>query len=532
MPSHSQSKSTVSPESAVTTETQSPSQAVSASSILQWIGTLRAASRHSPWQPLLDFDGVDALDVLLSPIYLTVLNTFRQGISASPSSSDALWLRARLQLYKFKMNWHDRKATKLSAPAAPVDILLWPRDITHTVILRPVMQTLRAKGVRCSLMACQSNTFIGLHERDPSALYSRALWPKVLREAHADGLRRAHALAAASWSVPAFPGLPDANLDQVVIETLVEMLPLVSEAVANARMALDRLQPKVLVVGNDLTTEGRAGCLVAALRGVPTAMFMHGSISADPMQARHLADQVLVYGDTHRQELLQQGVAPQRVVVCGAPNLDSRPRQTGQIHPLLQSRLGLKPGDPWILVATSGPGHRISHQHHQAIIHNLVKLCLAFPTLPVVVKLHRKDRLEYYRQGLQDCEAARLVIVSENARDFPRTIFEWLQGCSAVLTGASAVAVEAMLMDVPVVSMDFRNEIHDVDFIDAQATQHVNSVEGLIEAVRPLIACPTTPVRRDKVEAYLQSAFFALDGQSSARGAQSLIELIPKCRAR
>ena len=44
-----------------------------------------------------------------------------------------------------------------------------------------------------------------------------------------------------------------------------------------------------------------------------------------------------------------------------------------------------------------------------------------------------------------------------------------------MLTGASAVAVEAMLMDVPVVTMDFCNEIHGVDFIDAGATIHVNT---------------------------------------------------------
>lgn len=510
----------------MTTSLQSPSKAVDASAILKWIGTLRAASRHSPWRPLLDFDGVDALEVLLSPIYLTVLNTFRQGHSGSGAASDSLWSRARLQLYLFKMGWRDRKAAKLSASAVPADILLWSRDITHTVILHPVAQALREKGARCTLMACQSTTFGGLHGRDPSAIFSRSLWPEELQQAHADGLRRANDLAATSWTVPEFPGRPDANLDGPLRRTLIEMLPLASEAIANARVALDRLQAKVLVVGNDLTMEGRAGCLVAAQRGVPTAMFMHGSISADPMQAQHLAGRVLVYGETHRQELVQQGVAAERVVVCGAPNLDRRPRQTGQVHPLLQSRLGLKPGEPWVLVATSGPGHRISHQHHQTLIQNLVKLCLAFPTLPVVVKLHRKDRLEYYRQGLKDCEAARLVIVSESARGFPHGIFEWLQGCKLVLTGASAVAVEAMLMDVPVISMDFRDEIHDVDFIDAQATHHVTTAEGLIEAIRPLSAGQSLRTRQAQVDAYLQSAFFALDGQSSARGAQCLVNLL------
>ncbi len=96
-----------------------------------------------------------------------------------------------------------------------------------------------------------------------------------------------------------------------------------------------------------------------------------------------------------------------------------------------------------------------------------------------------------------------------------------------VLTGASAVAVEAMLMEVPVVSMDFCDEIHEVDFIDAQATRHVTTLESLVEAVRPLSIRQSLPDYQAQVDAYLQSAFYALDGQSSARGARCLLNLIP-----
>src|SRR4029079_7481214 len=134
-----------------------------------------------------------------------------------------------------------------------------------------------------------------------------------------------------------------------------------------------------------------------------------------------------------------------------------------------------------ILVATSGPGHRISHEHHQVVIANLARLSAEFPDVPLVVKLHRKDRLEYYQQALD--RRHRLILVREESSGFPRGIFEWLSGCSVVLTGASPVAVEAMLMDVPVVTMDFCQEIRGVDFIDAGATTHVQTSDALSEAV-------------------------------------------------
>src|SRR5262249_16011008 len=155
-------------------------------------------------------------------------------------------------------------------------------------------------------------------------------------------------------------------------------------------------------------------------------------------------DRVLVFGDTHRRELTQQGMPDERILICGAPSLDELPRQNGRVHPQLKSRLGLRDGDPWILVATSGPGHRISHPHHDQVIATLMRLSAALPDVPIVIKLHRKDRLEYYQEGLRNCSASKLCVVSQGAYGFPNYIYAWLQGCSMVLTGASTVALEAM----------------------------------------------------------------------------------------
>jgi UDP-N-acetylglucosamine 2-epimerase len=236
---------------------------------------------------------------------------------------------------------------------------------------------------------------------------------------------------------------------------------------------------------------------------------------------------LLVHGDKNRQELMQQGVDPKRIDVCGAPNLDNRPRQTGRIHELLQAQLGIRTDDPWILVATSGPGHRISNRHHRLVIDHLRRLSAAMPGVPVVVKLHRKDRIAHYREALQGCDSSRLLVVSDGAPGFPRDILHWLQGCPVVLTGASTVGVEALLMDVPVVTMDFCDEIHEVDFIDAGATIHVRTAESLENAVREILAArgPREDVR-SQVQAYLNAAFFALDGCSSNRGAKALRAMI------
>ena len=80
------------------------------------------------------------------------------------------------------------------------------------------------------------------------------------------------------------------------------------------------------------------------------------------------------------------------------------------------------------------------------------------------------------------------MVVAEETHGFPRGIIEWLQGCSVVLTGASMVAVEAMLIGVPVITMDFCNEIREVDFIDFGMTTHVTTPEALEATGRDVLA--------------------------------------------
>jgi hypothetical protein len=132
--------------------------------------------------------------------------------------------------------------------------------------------------------------------------------------------------------------------------------------------------------------------------------------------------------------------------------------------------------------------------------------------------------LDYYAQTLNE-RRGRLHVVPYGAAGFPGDIFDWLQGCAALLTGASTVAVEAMLMDVPVVTMDYASEIESADFIQFGATVHVRSGEALIAAVRNILARGAPGETRLRAEAFLRQAFHALDGRSAERGAEALCVL-------
>jgi UDP-N-acetylglucosamine 2-epimerase len=511
---------------AISSATSAPppsGKAISQAVVSNWLGELRSAMQAASCAELLDFDGVNALDVLLNPLHLALLYALRGGEPQPQPPARKILGRLHQWAFDGKVAIRQRVAAQFSAPVREVDVLLWTRDITHTVHMQPVAAELGKMGVPCAMLACQSKTFLQLRRRGIGAVYTLGAWPHVVREAQKEGLRRARLLAAdGPWPLPPLDHPLAHVMERVVRATVIRQLPVVSETVANARAALEQFRCRVLVVGNDLTMEGRAGCLVAASHGVPTAVFMHGNITGSSLVSLHCADYQLVYGDVHRRELMDHGMGGERIVVCGAASLDGLQPQTGRIHPALRSRLGLSPGKPWILVATSGPGHSVSHAHHRQVVDNLFRLSAAIPEVPIVVKLHRKDKFEFYRQGLKDC-TGKFFVVKQAAFGFPRDIFDWLQGCTMVLTGSSTAAVDAMVMGVPVITMDFCGEIQKVDFIDRGATVHVRTAQELEAAVRGILAAGGLGDDVGaRAAAYLQGAFLALDGRSAQRGAEAL----------
>ncbi len=370
--------------------------------IFDWVEGWRAAVRTESWASLVELDGIDVLDVLMTPIFLAVLEATRQRRGPGATPLAALGSRARAWAYEARERMFERLAARRSPAAEPADVVLWPREVTHVAVFRQVSAALRELGTGCRLLACQAKVFELLQRDDPTAILAYAAWPGPIREARRHGRRRAARLAACGrWDVPPLGTIPRDTLEHAVRSTVVQFLPRAAEAIATARAVIDTLHPKALVVGNDLTIEGRAACRVAARREVPTAVFMHGSIAAEPLHALHCADRMLVYGPIHQEQLIRQGLTPEQVVVCGATHLDRVPRQSGVPHPQLRRTLGLVEGKPWVLVATSGPGHSISHRHHELVIEAVCQLATAMSDVPIVVKLHRKDRLEYYKPHVE-----------------------------------------------------------------------------------------------------------------------------------
>jgi UDP-N-acetylglucosamine 2-epimerase len=164
----------------------------------------------------------------------------------------------------------------------------------------------------------------------------------------------------------------------------------------------------------------------------------------------------------------------------------------------------------------------ISWTQHERTMTALHRVSARRQDLSFVVKLHRGDRREHW-EGTR-VAGSRLQILDPKVAA-GTTIMDWIAEACVLLTGASTAGTEAMLAHVPVVTMDFCEELGDTDFIRAGATTHVKTLEQLESALDRILREGQDAQTQERAERYLDDFFFGRDGRAAERCADAIEDL-------
>jgi hypothetical protein len=249
---------------------------------------------------------------------------------------------------------------------------------------------------------------------------------------------------------------------------------------------ITQLKPSGLVVGYDITPEGRYCVKLAQEMGIPTYCIQHGSISGEPLDGEHIVKSYLLYGEQAKEYLEGIGNKSASLKVFGAPYLDKELFES-EIDKATLKMLGLNEKQETLLVALSGPGHCTTMDHFNEIVVNLVLFAKNHPSINLIFKLHRKDSIQNYNRIFKELGYSCPLIDSQDQR-FPTDIFYWLNNTDVLITGSSTVALEAMLKSKPVITIDYQNQYQNIDFIEMDCTYHIDKKEQLEETILKVLA--------------------------------------------
>lgn len=414
-------------------------------------------------------DSVLLLDAFLGQLDGVASNQ----LGVSKSGSFKTWIKGRLFGHEISV---DSRMPDVSG-RGKVDILFWPWMNTHVRQMRPLLQSISGhselKAAAFSHNTLQADILKGL-DRRICVGFTNEKFDLNLSMERFGYIEKRNAILARSRSLPLFKTSGKALRFDLVLEKALRQEMQFFYTLELYREFKSALDLKAIFIGNDLTLQGRTVALLAKRDGLHTFSIMHGALK-NPLWKKIAVDTFFVFGSKDMAAL--SDVHQSEVVLSGSPLVDDK--RIKRTHSLDRNS---------VLIAFSGPGHSISLDHHLSIIQNLTQAARQL-SYEFRLRLHPKDSQSYYRELLR---LTNVKLVDPNDED----IFESLSNARVLITSASMTALDAMLYEVPVLTIDLQNEVSYVDFISQGATTHVTRSEQLQNHIKQLYELNDEPLNQ------------------------------------
>jgi hypothetical protein len=347
----------------------------------------------------------------------------------------------------------------------------------------------------------------------PPAIAGRfdAQWRAVARDAWSTVIEKPYAGAVPATTLRAPVG-------QLLERLYLDRFDQLTEHIAFAGAILDAVRPQALVVGNDRWWVGQTFVRVAQRRGIPTLLVQDG-LAIDKAQWSWIAaDHVAAFSPAWARVLMAYGLSPDRITITGQPRFDElctrRDRRGADSVRAARRTLALDHVACGILLAT---------QPHQAPerVESAVRALLAVDGAHVLLRPHPTEPPGKYGRCVER-NPRRVSVHAGTAIDL------LVDAADIVVTEYSTVALEAAILDVPVIIVPFLGARREPQMFDDLGIV-ARDAEALREAARGLWPRHVSPAPRRTVDAdRLYALVGPLDGRAGHRVAgliQSLLSV-------
>jgi len=229
-----------------------------------------------------------------------------------------------------------------------------------------------------------------------------------------------------------------------------------------------------------------------------------------------------VAGQHAKEAYITMGVPAEKVFVTGQPRFDRLLNQKYQPDKI-RTELNIPVGKGLFVLATQPLYQGFwAEAEYCRLVEIIVQAMSEFPQHQLVIKLHPSEDESYYQEILAAMGQQDKVIVCRDV-----DIYELLNTCDLLLTAHSTVALEAMILDKPVVTVNLSSKPDVMPYARSGAALGVYRSEDLVPAISDSLSNPQ--VREEltrKRKTFVYEHAYLTDGQASRRVAELFVKLI------
>jgi len=232
---------------------------------------------------------------------------------------------------------------------------------------------------------------------------------------------------------------------------------------------------------------------------------------------------IAVPGDYARNLFIEQGVPPDSIVITGQPRFDGILSKSFD-RTAFRKQLKLAPDKPVVSLLTDAQvEHRLWTARRRRDF--ISKVLVSFSELPeaqFVIKIHPHESPTDYQRAVR--EKGWDIPVS---KDIP--LHELINASDVVLTGVSTTGLETLIFNKPLIILNFYNQAEYIPYVSSGVAVGVDKARELPAAIRKVLRDPQTKEKTAcNRETFLHQHFYLQDGKASQRVSNLILEVAKK----
>jgi len=273
-----------------------------------------------------------------------------------------------------------------------------------------------------------------------------------------------------------------------------------------------------IALASDVLRTGKIAAKVAELNKIVAVTVQHGAIGERAGRYGYLpisSAKFACWGKTSKEALIGYGGDEKKIIVTGSPRYDSLIKKEGfKSKEDIYLLFNLKPEDKIVVYATN------VMPEQELMFTALAKACNEL-NLKLILALHPADKEQFYANICTKNNWQLLV-----SKDFAN-LFSLINYSEVFVTKASTVAIEAMIIEKPIITMNFTTAPDRLPFAKLGAAIGVYRPEDLKNAVEEILTKENIKSNlKKKAEEFLEDYIYSLDGKSTERVVNLIKSLI------
>ncbi len=280
---------------------------------------------------------------------------------------------------------------------------------------------------------------------------------------------------------------------------------------------------KAVIAMNDTINLGRVVATAAEESHIPSIDIQHGAFGSFP--ARAVAAKWCVWSDFDRDLLIREGIPACKLAVAGNPSYDSLISKRYEAD-AIKKKVRISGGYSSVITwAPTAEWFLCYHgeDYNERMFQGLQEVAGRCRDVKFLFKPHPSERVKRFKKILDKSSLGNVSIV-----DPEQSIDEILYISDIVMSWNSSVLVEAVILDKPIIGMNFFGQSEKVRCVSEGVAIEARGVGELENAIKDITSNNgdiAGSMKRARA-AYIEKFLFRADGRASGRIVDILEDLM------